>query len=255
MFHLTKTFAMRKADESGAISADIAMLDVIDHDQDVTRKGFFGTQQVSIVSGHDWNGIMLGKGVVTDDDGIKARFSGQINLDDPDAAKLHSKLKFDMEHGEPLIEWSYGFRILEGGAEQGKFEDQDVQFLQGLGDGSPGSEIMEVSPVVKGAGIGTGTTAVKGRKFADHIESVLLSVSDALGRAESIAALRAEDGKELSADAQRQLAEMQEGLVNLTARVGDLLVEPEPEPDSELMAEMDLLQAQYQHVRQTIGDV
>jgi hypothetical protein len=205
--------------ETGAVSADIATLDIVDKDRDVTRKGFFGTQNVSIVSSHDWGDVMLGKGVITDNDGKKARFKGLLNLDDPDGAKLHAKLKFDMnpDHGPPLIEWSYGFDLKEDGFRPLDPEQNDgaIQELKPSDDGSPGADIAEVSPVVLGAGEGTGTTGVKtGKpmKLVDQVEKTTEQINALSDRVTEVRKIR--DGK-LGQETMDALAGLKEAVETL----------------------------------------
>ncbi len=245
----TKRLVLKDITDAGELSADIATLMVKDHDGDVTKPGFFGTQPVSIVSGHNWGDLLLGKGTITDDGGTKAVFTGKMNLDDPDAVKLHSKLRFDVDpqNGPALVEWSYGFDVVPGGESKGEFGGETVNFLQPLADGSPGVDVAEVSPVVRGAGIGTGTTGVKSRRFADHLESVTKDVAAAIERAEAVAALRAEDGKEVSAEAQRLLDNLISELDDLTTRA-QALTTPKDQP-AETPGQMDLLQLQYEAFR------
>ena len=242
----TKRLMLKDITEAGELSADIATLMVKDHDGDVTKPGYFGTQPVSIVSGHNWGDLLLCKGTISDESGTKAVFSGKMNLNDPDAAKLHSKLRFDLDpdNGPPLVEWSYGYDTLPGGESKGDFAGETVNFLQPLEDGSPGADVAEVSPVVRGAGIGTGTTGVKSRRFADHLESVTKDVAEAIKRAEAVAALRAEDGKEVSPQAQRLLEYLIAELGDLTTRA-QALSEPKDQP-AETPGQMDLLQLQYE---------
>jgi hypothetical protein len=161
-----KTFELKEISPAGELTAVIATLDVKDRDRDVTRRGFFGTQPTPIVGSHDWDDIMLGKGQVSDADGRQAILEGRLNLDDPAGKALHSKLRFDLQNPPPLIEWSYAFEILEGGTSTGIFEGAEVRFLQPRADGSPGVRLFEASPVLVGAGVGTGTLTVKGLKRA-----------------------------------------------------------------------------------------
>jgi hypothetical protein len=92
-------------------------------------------------------------------------FRGKFNLDDPDAKSLHTKLLFDLENPPAKIEWSYNLRIKMGG--RIPFTDHeefgDGQWL-GPVDGGPGVKVDEVSPVMVGAGEGTGTLGVKAQK-------------------------------------------------------------------------------------------
>ena len=245
----TKAIRLKEVSEAGDVSADIATLNVKDHDGDVTLPGAFGKQDVRIVGGHNWDDILLGKGTITDEDGKKARFDGKFNLDDPKAKALHSKVMFDMQVGDPMIEWSYGYDVHEGGEKSGDFEDGQANFYQPLADGSPGLKVFEVSPVFLGAGIGTGTTAVKSRKFIDHVESVHKDLADAVERAEQIANLRAEDGKQISDEAQRLLGELAAALPGFAAKLEGVLAAPQD--DSDMWFALDMAQTEWESLRQS----
>jgi hypothetical protein len=152
---LTKKFRIKTidTDAKGEVTAVIATLNVKDHDGDVTVKGAFGEQVAMIVPTHDWNSVPLGRAVIGEkgDDVIaKMRF----NLDIDEGRKWYSAIKFDFDAGNPLQEYSYGYEIKN--ADKGDFKGERVQFLKEL-------RVIEVSPVLLGAGIDTGTVAVKKR--------------------------------------------------------------------------------------------
>jgi len=153
----------KAADDAGNVEFVVATLNVVDHDKDVTLPGFFGHQDVQVLPAHDRTHVPLGKGVIREE-GQEAIASVKFNLDIPAARDWHSAIKFDMEHPPSLQEYSYGFRVRPGGAKSGSFEGQSVNFLQPLEDGTPGGDVFEVSPVLRGAGMGTRTLAVKGLK-------------------------------------------------------------------------------------------
>lgn len=152
-----------KLDAAGTLRATIATLHVKDKDGDVTLPGFFGEQNVSILVAHDWGTVPVGKGRVYED-GEKAVLDGRLNLDDANAKTVHSWLLFDLNHGEPIQEWSYGFTLHKDGFRFGDYEGENVRFLTPRGDGSPGAKVHEASLVIVGAGEGTGTQSVKGAK-------------------------------------------------------------------------------------------
>ena len=120
---------------------------------------------------HDWGSLAVGKGLISEDED-KAIFEGKLNLKDPEAQRVHSWLGFDLENGSPKQEWSYGFTLHKDGFES--FEDHDKygdgRWLKPKDDGSPGATVHEVSPVVVGAGEGTGTMAVKENGYHLHFE-------------------------------------------------------------------------------------
>lgn len=244
-----KAIVLKDLTAEGEVQANIATLDVVDKDGDVTVKGFFGKQHTSIVGSHEWQDIMLGKGVVDDSDGKQALWEGQLNLDDPAAEQLHSKLRFDMQeaHGPPLIEWSYGFTILEGGSTRldPKEHDGARQRLHPKDDGTPGTRVHEVSPVMLGAGEGTGTVAVKAPgariagnviiagdgdlKLHEHVQAVVTAMDALTTRVGEVVALRADNGKQLGADTMAALDE----LTALHVKLAEVLTSPADVPSEE----------------------
>lgn len=173
MPHL-KRFQVKEMTEKGEVAADIATLNVKDKDRDVTLPGFFGKQNVSVALSHDWGPVMLGKGQIFEE-GDKAKFEGKLNLstDDPEARAVHSRLKFDLDNPPALIEWSYGYQLKDGAKEEFKDhpEHGDGFWLKPVEDG-PGAKVFEVSPVLVGAGEGTGTTAVKSSQTISMLDAL-----------------------------------------------------------------------------------
>jgi len=137
--------------EPGDFRAVFSRFNVIDHDGDVTLPGAFTDGQAVRIAywGHRWEDVPVGRGVIHQDD-EKAWVDGRFFLDTIAGKETYQTVK---NLGE-LQEWSYGFDILEG--EPGVFDGQDVNYLRRL-------TVYEVSPVLLGAGIGTGTTDIKGR--------------------------------------------------------------------------------------------
>ena len=137
-----------KADGAeGAVRAVFATLNVIDHDGDVTPVGAFSEQDVIIEPwNHGWE-LPAGKGKIFADE-EKAWLEGQFFLDTAVGLENYKTVK---AMGD-LAEWSYTFNVVEGAT--GEFDGQDVYYLNKL-------DVVGVSPVTRGAGIGTGTVAVK----------------------------------------------------------------------------------------------
>jgi HK97 family phage prohead protease len=186
----TKTgVALKALDDEGSGLARIATLSAIDSDGDTYAPGAFGEQEVKVVPAHDYGSVPLGKGRVFER-GDEALVEFKLNLDSPTAREWHSALKFDLEHGKPLQEWSYGFRILDS-----DFEIRDEQRIQVL----KRLEVFEVSPVVIGAGVGTTTLELKvARSFALQLDAAAAELDDLLARARAVQKLRGEDGRRLS---------------------------------------------------------
>lgn len=139
--------------EKGIVTAAFAKLDVKDRDNDLTLPGAFGNQNVRVSSyGHgSWMGeLPVGRGTITEKDGeavaeLKFFMSTQ-----------HGREHFEVvkEMGE-LQEWSYGFEV----AETGELTDELRQI--GVRRVLKRLKVDEVSPVMRGAGIGTRTLSVK----------------------------------------------------------------------------------------------
>lgn len=138
-----------KADSPGEFRATFATFNVIDRDGDVTIPGAFQDgQEVRICAwGHNWGALPVGKGTISQDDS-KAWVDGSFFLDTEGGEQTYRTVK----NLAGLQEWSYGFDIKEQSF--GQFEERDVRFLRAL-------DVFEVSPVMIGAGIGTGTDAIK----------------------------------------------------------------------------------------------
>lgn len=139
-----------KADgQPGEFRAVFATLNVKDHDGDVTLPGAFTEGEPAIIShwNHGWEELPVGKGVVHADDN-EAWIDGAFFLTTQTGKEHYETVK---SLGE-LQEWSYGFEILD--AEDGKLEGEPVRFLKRL-------RVIEVSPVMQGAGIDTRTAAIK----------------------------------------------------------------------------------------------
>lgn len=144
-----------KADgEPGEFSAVFATLNVIDHDGDVTLPGAFGEQRVLIEPwNHDYQRPPVGKGLIHED-AEKAVVDGRFFLDTANGKEHHAVVKETAD----MQEWSYTFHVVEG--EAGQFEGEPVYFLKKL-------DVIGVSPVTRGAGIGTHTQSVKRAKDAE----------------------------------------------------------------------------------------
>lgn len=192
---------IKQIDAEGTGLARIATLSAIDSDGDTYAPGAFlaeggGEQSVKVLAAHNWMVVPLGKARVFEDgDAAMAEF--RLNMDSPTAREWHAALKFDLDAersgGAPLQEWSYGFRVVD--SETALRDGERVRILKRLA-------VHEISPVVLGAGMGTRTVAMKahGGSFAEQIAATIEEVHDVRDRAKEIAALRAEDGRTLSAD-------------------------------------------------------
>ncbi len=204
-----KSFEIKLNDE-GVGLAKIATLSAVDHDGDTYAKGAFGDQPVQVLDGHAWNGTPLGKGRVFEK-GDEAFVEFKLNLDTVAGKDWHAALKFDLANGKPIQEWSYGFRVLE--SQEETRDGKRVRVLEKL-------DVFEVSPVVKGAGVGTGTVAIKSNQtFEDQIDTVISEIDDITRRANQIADLRESEGRKFSKDRLGQVIHAKERLEALVERI------------------------------------
>lgn len=215
MPHLTKSFEVKAVDDEGSFEAVIATLNVVDHDGDLTISGAFKTQSVSILPAHDRRSQSLGKAKIFEK-GDKAIARGKFNLDIQAAREMHASLKFDLANGDPVQEWSYGFQIKE--SEEETRDGETIRILKSL-------DVFEVSPVLRGAGMGTGTISAKDKdqkniSLADDLAAVAKEVTRVAERAAEVIAMRLKqklDGQRrgkpgLGAKAKESLEELLGGL-------------------------------------------
>lgn len=142
-------------EQKGEVEAVFSTLNVVDKDRDVTLPGAFGEQKVRIsaYNHRSWQDeLPVGKGTIRER-GNEAILSGQFFMDIPKARDTFTVIK----ELEDLMEWSYGYDILE--RSEGKFPEgdekgEDVQYLKKL-------KVHEVSPVILGAGENTRTLGAK----------------------------------------------------------------------------------------------
>jgi hypothetical protein len=149
-----------KDEEKGEVEAIIATLDVVDRDGDIIRAGAIKSGATVKMSayGHDamWGETPVGKGTLHVE-GDKAVFRGKVFLTTQRGREVFSVLK---EMGTDQ-EWSFGFRVTGWELPDEKATGAGAhRVLTKL-------DAFEVSPVMRGAGVGTRTVAVKGEKPAE----------------------------------------------------------------------------------------
>ncbi len=213
--------------DRGVVEAVFSTFNVIDADDDVTLPGAFddGAEWMISAYGHkSWDGVLpVGKGVVRVSE-KEAVLEGQFFMDTAGGRETFAVVK----NMGALQEWSYSCQPDK--YSYGEFEGKQVRFLEHIVAGG------EVSPVIKGAGIGTRTTAVKsGLTFSDEAEAVLADLERFVGRAADVMAMRREKGKGLSPESAALVGRVEAQC----KRLGELLVAPEPEltiPPGELQS-------------------
>lgn len=161
--HKSTTATIKAAGDDGSFEAAIARFDVVDHDGDVVERGAFGSQVAHVLPAHIRESVPLGKTRV-EERGNEAIAMGRFNLEIGAAKEWSSALKFDLANPPAVQEWSWGFRVPEGGAAIEERDGRQVRVLKRV-------ELLEVSPVLRGASIGTRTIAAKcykGAKLYDN---------------------------------------------------------------------------------------
>jgi len=144
----------------GAGRAVFITLNAIDSDQDVTLPGAVGSQVAKFVGAHAWEKPNIGA-VKCSEKGSEVLADFQFYLEMASAKEWYFSLRGNYEFGVPQ-ELSYGFDILD--SERGTFQGKSVRFLKKL-------RIIEVSPVMKGAGVGTRVLELKHCTNCGAIES------------------------------------------------------------------------------------
>lgn len=150
----TKTIraALKQAGEAGEFEAVIATFGELDRDGDIVEPGAFGDQSAPIAPAHDSMSVALGKVFRIEERGTEAVAVGKFNLDIEPGREWHKALKFDLDHPPSLQEWSWGYF-----PSKTRFEERDgdqVRILEKI-------DLIEVSPVQRGASIGTRTVTAK----------------------------------------------------------------------------------------------
>lgn len=146
-----------KSQTKGEVAAVFSTFGVADHDGDVTPADAFDNGAKVLISAYNhqsWQGAMpVGKGTIRV--GSKeAVMEGAFFMNTTHGRDAFETVK---EVGD-LQEWSYGFDVLDAG--ETEIEGKSYRLLKKL-------KVYEVSPVIRGAGIGTYTQSVK-RTFTEE---------------------------------------------------------------------------------------
>lgn len=148
-----------KDEAKGEVAAKIATLEVIDKDGDIIRRGSLPKASKAVMSrwGHDamFGERPVGKGSLIEKNG-HLEFGGKMFLKTAEGRETFETLK---EMGADQ-EWSFGFRV--AGWENPGPDEKKLGAWRIITKMEPvSSSQFEVSPVLAGAGVNTGTTAVK----------------------------------------------------------------------------------------------
>jgi len=202
-----------KLSETGDVSVAFSRFNVIDSDEDVTFAGSMPSGKAVPMSayGHtSWDGALpTGKGLISEK-GDLGVFNGSFFMETDQGRNAYHTTKAMAD----LQEWSYGYAVLEGGP--GMFEGKRVRELRKL-------DVFEVSPVLKGAGVGTATLAIKSGlsgfdlPYAEFGSWVLEANEAFLDRTKSRLTDRTKEGRVLSAANRDHIAAIVESLSALLA--------------------------------------
>lgn len=197
----TKSITIERIDEAGKGRARIAQLSAIDRDGDTYAKGAFswkegGGQWVMMIPAHNKQAMPFGKAWLHEEgDWAVADFT--LNLDTQAGKEWHAALLFDLKTGNPVQEWSYGYTTLKAGrVQRGNKSARELQQL----------DAFEISPVLRGAGVGTGTLGIKSAELKEAAFAPLIGSLAEL--AEAVTA----DPAVLSETGRKQLGEIHTAL-------------------------------------------
>ncbi|MGI8515382.1 MAG: hypothetical protein ACR2NT_09630 [Acidimicrobiia bacterium] len=144
-----------KSADQGVVEAVVATLGVIDHDNDVVEVGALGGRQRAPLSAynHSSSGEALPVGVAeVTESGSKWLATTRYFLETLAGREAFATMKALHEAGLPS-EYSWGYDVLKSTPDT-LDDGRRVRRLEAL-------RLIEVSPVLRGASIGTGSTAVK----------------------------------------------------------------------------------------------
>lgn len=207
---LTKSVTIKAMDEAGKGLIQLATLSAVDHDGDTYMPGAFswkegGHQWCSILPAHHRGKVPLGKARVFED-GDAALAETHFNLDIPEARSWHSAIMFDLAQGKSVQEYSYGFDLLD--FEYQQRGDDRVRIFKRV-------DVHEISPVLKGAGVGTRTISMKSAELKqDHFAGLLAGLGE-------LGAALPDDPASISATGLKQLESLERSIGELLRPMRD----------------------------------
>jgi HK97 family phage prohead protease len=218
-----------KADKPGDFSAVFSTFNVVDLDGDVTLPGAFEDGTVTrVLPAHNWSSYMVGNGTIRAD-ADKAMIDGRFFLNTSEGKNWYESIKADKDSGANLQEYSYGFDVVD--ASFGQFDNRNVRFLRKL-------KVHEVSPVTLGAGINTGTVAVKNQQpptddeidlsFTEHVDLIVNEVARFATRVQERGEVLAKEGRTFSAANVSKLGTIADEIEQVSSRLRELLTATEP---------------------------
>jgi hypothetical protein len=214
---------IKQAGEDGSFEAAIATFGAVDKDGDIVERGAFGVAPVFVLPAHDSQSVALGKARI-EERGDLAIAVGQFNLEIQAAQEWSSSLKFDLANPPSVQEWSWGFRIPDGGSKMETIVGETVRIINKV-------DLFEVSPVLRGASVGTRTMSAKAEGDDEPlplIEQITMATTDVGALVERIheaIGTRKEDGRRLGKDVRIATVEMAEQCAKLLDELAKALEE------------------------------
>jgi HK97 family phage prohead protease len=207
------------AQSNGTFVATFATFGVVDHHGDITEPTAFDVGSEVLIGAyqHDLMSLPVGKGVIGADD-TRAFVTGSF-FDTPSGREHYETVKAAGD----VLEWSYVFTVDE--AEEVERDDGATRVLKKI-------DVWSVDPVLRGAGIGTGTDTIKSLTREQPFQSHAAEIADALeafaARAKERATVRAKEGRQLSASNVERLAGIAESLRSSADALEKLLRDASP---------------------------
>src|SRR5690606_7104209 len=207
---------LKEVGDAGTFEAIIATLGVVDHDGDIVEPGALAGKVASIVPAHQQHTIPLGR-VRIEERGQSVVAIGKWNLEIQGAREWDAALKFDLAHPPAVQEWSWGYQVLD--SEDAVINGEHVRKLKSV-------DLIEVSPVLRGASIGTRTLAAKSAdrvKLIEQIQAVTAQAEAAKARFVEARKLRQESGREMSKESIAAVLDMSTSLAEFRKCVDEVM--------------------------------
>ena len=228
MIYKTIDAGIKQAGEDGSFEAVIATLGVVDRDGDIVEPGAFGNATVQVLPAHDSGSVPLGKAQIVER-GNLAIAVGQFNMEIQKAIDWSSSLRFDLKSPPAIQEWSWGFRIEEASSDT--IDGEPVRHLIDV-------DTFEVSPVLRGASIGTGTLSAKSENgeplpLIEQIKLATGNVGELIECIQKVADGRKGKGRGLGPDVRSATVRMGEEVSKLLDQLTEAIKEEMPDKNSD----------------------